>query len=302
MLTALAARLRADLVLAEDTPTHALVQLDAGQLQVVVEPTAPHRLVGLRAYGTGRIVGPRPATPATDTTGAVPTAAMDVATRACTELGLVGGDASDTRWAHARGWAKLDPARPLTNRHRFPASSITELVTAVAVLRLIADGHLTLDTPASQLLDTVRLADSTVTVRALLSHTGGVDASTNPAVIACSGERGRHAHSNGGYAALGQLVTDITRSPFPEAITRLVLQPLDMNDSFIPTRRPHADQITGYTLTPGGTLEPAPDRCAPCPPRAACGPPHPTWSDSADAGTPCYPGNWPTRHSRPRPS
>jgi CubicO group peptidase (beta-lactamase class C family) len=284
MLTALAPRLRADVVLAEDTPTHVLVQLDAGQLQAVVEPTAPHRLVGLRAYGTGKIVDPRLATPATDTTGDVPTAAIDVATRACTELGLVGlalagADPSDARWALARGWANLDPVRPLTNRHPFPASSITELVTAVAVLRLIADGHLTLDTPANRLFDTIRLTDSTVTVRELLSHTGGVDTSSStsdPAVVACGGERGRYAHSDGGYAALGQLVTDITRSPYPAAITRLVLEPLDMNDSFIPTPSPRAEQVTGYTLTPRGTLEPAPGQLCTVP--AASG----LWTTASD--------------------
>ena len=51
---------------------------------------------------------------------------------------------------------------------------MTKLITATAVLRLAADGRLGLDDPASQHLRTIRLADATVTVRELLSHTAGV--------------------------------------------------------------------------------------------------------------------------------
>jgi CubicO group peptidase (beta-lactamase class C family) len=39
------------------------------------------------------------------------------------------------------------------------------IVTAVAVLRLVADGRLRLDDPAGRYLGAVRLADDAVTVR-----------------------------------------------------------------------------------------------------------------------------------------
>ena len=85
----------------------------------------------------------------------------------------------------------------------FPAVGITALVTATAVLRLAADGHFGLDTPANDHLRTVRLADSAITVRELLSHTGGVHNPTEMfadsvpdlvtllgPVVACGGTRG----------------------------------------------------------------------------------------------------------------
>jgi CubicO group peptidase (beta-lactamase class C family) len=78
-------------------------------------------------------------------------------------------------WVTARGWASLDQDEVLLPEHRFPASAITKLITATAVLRLVADGRVRLDDPANAYLRTIRLADDAVTVRELLSHTGGVD-------------------------------------------------------------------------------------------------------------------------------
>ena len=55
---------------------------------------------------------------------------------------------------------------------------VTALVTATAVLRLVAEGRLGLDDRANDHVRTVRLADDAVTVGELLSHTGGVDSPT----------------------------------------------------------------------------------------------------------------------------
>jgi hypothetical protein len=68
----------------------------------------------------------------------------------------------------------LDGSVPLTPDHRFPACWVTNLITATAVLRLVGDGRIGLDDPARAHLHTIRLADETVTVRDLLTHTAGV--------------------------------------------------------------------------------------------------------------------------------
>jgi hypothetical protein len=41
-------------------------------------------------------------------------------------------------WELARGWARLDPHEPLSTTHRFPVYAISTLITATAVLRLVA--------------------------------------------------------------------------------------------------------------------------------------------------------------------
>ena len=165
-------------------------------------------------------------------------------------------------WILARGWADLDQERALRPDHRFPAYSITKLITAVAVLRLVADGAVQLDAPANGFLRDLQLADPEVTVRELLTHSAGADtpdilfaeevpallALTGP-VLGCSGPRGTFDYSNGGYAVLGQLIADVSGVPYGDAATRLVLGPLAMGDSWYPVRWPDGpDVVTGYGL------------------------------------------------------
>jgi CubicO group peptidase (beta-lactamase class C family) len=199
-----------------------------------------------------------------------------------------GGDGG--QWAVVRGWASLDPARALRPDHRFPVYSITKLVTSTAVLRLVAGGQAGLDEPANGYLRTIRLADDAVTIRELLAHTGGVDspgelfASQVPSLVAltgpvagCGGPRGAFAYSNGGYALLGQLIADVTGSPYPDAAAALVLGPLGMTSSSFPVRWPDDDgAVTGYRVAGDGSFEPAPAEVSTLP--AAGG----LWSTAAD--------------------
>lgn len=172
-----------------------------------------------------------------------------------------------------RGWANLDQAEPLTPEHRFPAYGITHPVTATTILRLVASGRVDLDRPANAYLQSFRLADAAVTVRELLTHTGGVDhpiASVADAVpdliellgpvITCNGQRGMFRYSNEGYGVLGQLIADVTGTPYLAAVDRLVFAPLGMNRSSFPTRWPAAtpNAVTGYQVGGDGIVVPEP--------------------------------------------
>jgi len=278
-ISKLAGDLRGDLVVIGQAPLQAQVELAGLQYIAVVEAEPPHRLTGLRGLPLGsRVRDPRVATSApVGTRGEVPAAVPEIADQAFAELGLValllaGGDLP-AAWVLAKGWADLDRDEALDPGHRFPAPGVTALVTATAVLRLVADGRLGLDRPANDYLRTVRLADDTITVRELLSHTAGVD---NPApvyadavpdlvtfmgpVISCPGPRGEIRPSNGGCAVLGQLIADVTAAPYAGAVTDLVLAPLGLRDSSFPARpadiAPAA--VTSYNLTLGGLFEPIP--------------------------------------------
>ena len=209
------------------------------------------------------------------------------------------------------GGASLDGPVPLTPDHRFPAYSVTKLITATVVLRLAADGRIGLDDPARAHLHTVRLADETVTVRDLLTHTAGVE---NPGemfaervpdlvtlvgpVVASAGPRGTFSYSNGGYALLGQLIADVTGGTYPEAATRMVLGPLGMSGSWFPASWPDAGAVTGYHLAgrrlvrdgPGQDLH-RPGRRRTVDDRGW------TWSASASPGRHCCRPGWPARLS-----
>ena len=189
------------------------------------------------------------------------------------------------------GGTDLDRAEPLEVGHRFSVPGVTALVTATAVLCLVAEERVGLDDPANDHLRAVRLADGSVTVRELLSHTGGVD---NPApvfgdsipdlatlmgpVISCGGSRGTVQPSNGGYAVLGQLIADVTGLPYDRAATRLVLDPLGMRDSRFPASPADIGPgaVTGYTVTADGVFEPFPPQVSTVPAIAGL------WSTGAD--------------------
>ncbi len=280
-LSGRAEQLRDEVVFTSVEPLRVRAQAGGMQFEAAVDPAEPHRVCGLRIYPIGgRVTDGRVAAPSTATFGEPPAAVLEVADQAFDELGLVGlvlsaGDGSLSQaepWVVARGWADLEPADPLRPVHRFPAYSITKLITATTVLRLVADGMVDLDRPANEYLDTVRLADDEVTVEDLLSHQGGIGAGfgmfaervpdladlAGP-VLESEGPRGEFRYSNAGYAALGQLVADLAGQSYAEVATRLVLQPLGMTTSFFPSSwpGPSADTVTGYALADDGTFEPA---------------------------------------------
>jgi hypothetical protein len=200
-LTRRAASGREGLVITQDGPLHARARASGWLLEVDADPAPLHRLTGLRMTAVGsQVTDARVAAPPTSSSGAVPVVAAETAATEFRELGLAGlvlagGAPGGAAWAIARGWADLERAEPLRPGHRFPAYGITRLITATAVLRLIADQRVGIDDPANDHLRTVRLADDSVTVRELLRHAGGVDApapanlyaSTVPSLISLYG-------------------------------------------------------------------------------------------------------------------
>ena len=286
--------LREELIVIGQAPLEAHVQLAGMRYLATVDDHPPHRLTGLRGFPLAeRITDPRlTAPPPVHIYGATPdkivgqaaeapqaetAELLAIADDAFSELGLAalvlaGGEPGRPAWVITKGYTDLDRAEVLDAGRRFAAPGVTALVTATAVLRLVAEGRFGLDDAANDHLRTVRLADDAITVRELLSHAAGVD---NPAelyaesvpdlvtlfgpVVPCGGPRGTARPSNGGYAVLGQLIADVTGMPYPSAATRLVLDPLGMRDSRFPARAADigADAVTGYTVTPEGVFSPA---------------------------------------------
>ena len=294
-LRRLAPELRKELTVYGATPLSARVRLGGLDIAAVADTEPPHRVTGAQIFPAGsRIVDPRTADPGIRATGPVPAAATAAARTAPADLGLpgllLGGGGTDTApWTVATGWADLERGEVLQAGHRFPVYQLTTLVTATAVLRLVADGRAGLDDPANDHLRTVRLADAAITIRELLTHTAGVStpadryadtvpdlASLTGPVIGCDGPRGVFQHSDAGYAALGQLIADVTEAPYEDAAARLVLRPLGMTDSSFPVSWPGSGAITGYTVTLEGSFAPAPASVATL--AAAAG----LWSTAAD--------------------
>jgi CubicO group peptidase (beta-lactamase class C family) len=276
VIVAMAEDLREKYVVAGSSLLTANVQLAGWQVHALAEAKPPYRLKGVNRFPLGRqITDPRVAAPVTRTSGEVPATVNRMAAEAFAELGLPGlvlagrGSAGarpdDPAWVLARGWSDLEGSSFLDPGHRFPVYFATHVFTAMAVLRLVADGHVGLDARANDYLRTVRLANDSVTVRELLAHTGGVSDFTKPfadrtpgltayagPVLPCDGARGVFRVSWGGSAALGQLTADITGSPYPEALAHLVFGPLGMTGSSFPVSWPREDAVAGYVVRLAG--------------------------------------------------
>lgn len=159
-------------------------------------------------------------------------------------------------------------------------ASLSEPLTAIAVLRLAAQGRLDLDAdaatllPAGALVPPARPEDGPVTVRHLLTHTAGLDvrslgltlpdgvaapsardavAAGLPPRVAAPGER--LVHCNACYLALAAIVEGVTGTSLEEAYADLVFAPLGFDHATIAADAGAAYEaatVPGHAVGPGG--------------------------------------------------
>ena len=210
---------------------------------------------------------PQPTMPISGT--AVPGAAgVDKAiSELMTRWGIPGGALGimkDGRLVYARGfgYADVEAQKVATPDALFRIASVSKPVTAAAIQRLVAQGRLSLDTPAFALLPHLtpipgakvdpRLA--TITVRHILEHKGGWDRAITPdpmfrpiEIAAATGTPApasaeaivrfmmgqpldfdpgtRYAYSNFGYAVLGRIIERVTGGSYEQFVKEAVLEP-----------------------------------------------------------------------------
>lgn len=181
---------------------------------------------------------------------------------------------SGTSFTYASGEAA--PGQSMTPDTIVPVASITKLATALAILRLVASGHIQIDDPLSRHLPDAAAARDGVTLRRLLCHTSGLpddlDSERAPYTAAldwpalaraCLGtplqsEPGGYLrYSNVGPGLLAIVVERITSQPFPTALDGLVFAPLGI-DAWIGCEPPRPPAIiTGSLGEHAGTeIEP----------------------------------------------
>jgi CubicO group peptidase (beta-lactamase class C family) len=168
----------------------------------------------------------------------------------------------DGRLVWSKGYGVVEGGgRPVGPDTLFQAGSISKPIAALAVLRLHADGKVSLDGPVNQALQRWTLPDSAagkaedVTLRRLLAHVGGTnvhgfpgyarDAAVSSVLQILDGKapantaavRITHApgavwkYSGGGYVIAQQLVADVTGQPFAEWTQAHWLKPAGMTRS-----------------------------------------------------------------------
>lgn len=163
----------------------------------------------------------------------------------------------------ARGYGFADQAtrEPVAPASRFRIASVSKPITAVATLKLVEEGRVSLDDTLVALLGFATRESSfdprvrDITVRDLLYHAGGWDRAQSgldppfaaDRIAIASGERppataamivrfmlaqeldfdpgSRQAYSNIGYAALGRVIEAVTGEQYESYVRRAVLEP-----------------------------------------------------------------------------
>ena len=152
----------------------------------------------------------------------------------------------------AQGFADAENARPLTPDDPVRIASISKLVVALGVLRLVEAGKLDLDRDASSYLGW-RLRhpgfpDRPITLAQLLGHRSGLadnidyalplgedleTALRNPAAWdAARAPAGDFAYANLNYPVVAAAIEGVTGERFDIAMTRLVMRPLGIDACF----------------------------------------------------------------------
>jgi CubicO group peptidase (beta-lactamase class C family) len=210
-------------------------------------------------------------------------------------------------WLRAWGMADVADKRRAEPDTRFQAASISKPVAAAAALALVSRGRLTLDGDINRHLTSWKLAANEftakqpVTLKHLLTHSGGVTVSgfrgyasgepvptllqlldgTSPANSAAIrvdipvGSQWRYA--GGGYEIVQQAIEDETKKPFAQAARDLVLEPFGMRRSTFVQPLPgdlRAQAATGYRFSG----EPVAGRWHTYPEQAAAG----LWTTAED--------------------
>ncbi|MFF8915778.1 serine hydrolase domain-containing protein [Streptomyces sp. NPDC015032] len=242
-------------------------------LGIAAGPVPP----ALAAAGTPTAAGHSPLREATGQTpdaealrAALAGLPKDDATAALVRISGTGGD-----WRGSAGAHDLVTGRPADPDGRFRAGSVTKVFTAAVVLQLAAEGRLGLDRPARRYLpDLVPTAYEDVTVRQLLNHTSGIPSTDSggdlddwyahrfdlhdpvQTVREATSRKpdfvpGTQQHyGNIGYTVAGLLIERITGDSYASQVSRRVLEPLRLKNTYFPGADPaiRGPHNRGYQL------------------------------------------------------
>lgn len=136
------------------------------------------------------------------------------------------------------GWSDIDRREPVRADHIFQIGSISKSFCALAILKLVDAGKLSLDTEVRDLLPGVALPDGArITVRHLLTHSSGLPADAplfprgGDGLLWQGFEPGsQFSYSNTGYGLLGEIASRLYAMPYHQVLTQAVLEPLGLGE------------------------------------------------------------------------
>lgn len=171
------------------------------------------------------------------------------------------------------GVTNVDHPLPVTSRTLFQIGSTGKTYTAVAVMRLVEQGKIDLDTPIKTYLPELKFTDPAAneqaTMRHLLTHTGGwlgdhfIDCGTGddvlPRYVATLADVPQmtplgevFSYCNSGFILAGRVIEAVTGKVYEAAMQELVLDPLSLNNShYLPQDMMNKPFASGHNNEPG---------------------------------------------------
>jgi CubicO group peptidase (beta-lactamase class C family) len=174
------------------------------------------------------------------------------------------------------GITSVENPQPVTSRTLFEIGSTGKTFTAVAVMRLVEQGKMDLDTPLRTFLPELSFADQQATeqatMRHLLTHTGGwmgdhfQDFGNGDDVLARYVESLKEipqisplgevfSYCNSGFILAGRVIEAVTGQVYEQAMRELVLDPLGMKNSYY-----FAHEMMNFPFATGHHNEPGTNR------------------------------------------
>jgi CubicO group peptidase (beta-lactamase class C family) len=188
-------------------------------------------------------------------------------------FGIIKNGRAESR---AFGVTNLENPQPVTADTVFPIASISKTVAATAVMRLVADGRLSVTAPVRQYLPDFRVQDETVTrtvtMAHLLSHTPGwegqLSAEDRGTQTLSHFTTGLHdlpqlaapgevwSYNNAGFGVAGRIIETLTGKTIHDALRDLVFVPLNLAHAFTRTGTAMTHRFAvGHRQEKSGTTE-----------------------------------------------
>jgi CubicO group peptidase (beta-lactamase class C family) len=178
-----------------------------------------------------------------------------------------------TLFVGGSGTANFDTKQPVTKQTLFPMASITKTFTALAIMRLVEQGKLSLNDDLKKIAPEVPINNPwenthPVKVINLLEHTAGFDDVHFNALFNTEGSipefkavlryknsmkcrwypNERMAYCNTDYVILGYLIEKLSEQTYDEFLMKQVLQPIGMyHSNFNENHQPASLYAQGYT-------------------------------------------------------
>ncbi|MEO3945794.1 serine hydrolase domain-containing protein [Gorillibacterium sp. CAU 1737] len=169
------------------------------------------------------------------------------------------------------GVSHVGTGDPITSSTLFHQASVSKTFVATAIMQLVEQGEIDLDSPVTEYLPYFAMEDERfreLTVRQLMNHTSGMPdeedyAWDRPEYDEQSLERyvkgiSRHkllsqpgetfAYSNIGYEILGDVIAKVSRMSFEEYMTKNILGPIGMQSSSFLKQEIEAHLATPHVL------------------------------------------------------